>query len=178
MARARSIKPAFFSNEELAELSAGTRLLFIGLWTIADRNGRLEDRPKRIKAELFPYDNIDLEEGLSKLHNAGFIDRYSADGINVILINNFLKHQHCHPSEKASGLPEKPKPSENCEAVISHCSEIISHGNVVKNQNQNVLLPLTSYPLPSTSNPITSNPITSNPITDSLLPITQEKPKN
>jgi len=46
MARTRSIKPAFFANEHLAELSAGTRLLFIGLWTIADKNGKLEDRPK------------------------------------------------------------------------------------------------------------------------------------
>jgi hypothetical protein len=49
MARARNIKPAFFKNEQLVELGMSTRLLFIGLWCLADREGRLEDRPKRIK---------------------------------------------------------------------------------------------------------------------------------
>ena len=43
------------------ECSMSARLLFVGLWTIADRNGRLEDRPKRIRAELFPYDEIDAD---------------------------------------------------------------------------------------------------------------------
>ena len=49
MARARNIKPGFFKNEFLAEMPCEVRLLFIGLWTLADREGRLEDRPKRIK---------------------------------------------------------------------------------------------------------------------------------
>ena len=52
MARARNIKPGFFDNETLGELPALTRLLFIGLWCLADREGRLQDRPKRIKKEL------------------------------------------------------------------------------------------------------------------------------
>lgn len=50
MARARNIKPAFFMNDELAEIDPLGRLLFIGLWTIADREGRLEDRPARHKS--------------------------------------------------------------------------------------------------------------------------------
>ncbi len=50
--RARGIKPAFFKNEELAELGTVAQLLFIGLWCLADREGRLEDRPKRIGAEV------------------------------------------------------------------------------------------------------------------------------
>ena len=54
MARARNIKPGFFLNEELVELPFSTRLLFIGLWTLADRDGRMEDKPKRIKMSLFP----------------------------------------------------------------------------------------------------------------------------
>jgi hypothetical protein len=49
MPRTRQIKPGFFKNDELAELPIEARLLFAGLWTIADREGRLEDRPKKIK---------------------------------------------------------------------------------------------------------------------------------
>lgn len=105
--RARNIKPGFFKNEYLAEMPAFVRLLFIGLWTLADREGRIEDRPKRIKLELFPYDSEDVNSGLEALKAAGFIDRYQAEGIAVIQIANFLKHQSPHGTEKDSILPDQ-----------------------------------------------------------------------
>ena len=49
MARSRNIKPGFFKNEDLLDLPYEYRLLFVGLWTLADREGYLEDRPKRIR---------------------------------------------------------------------------------------------------------------------------------
>jgi hypothetical protein len=105
MARARNIKPGFFKNEDLAELDPFARLLFIGLWTIADRAGRLEDRPKRIKAELFPYDNVDVDELLKELKNFGFILRYTAEGMKYISIPKFTIHQNPHKNESPSVIP-------------------------------------------------------------------------
>lgn len=105
MARIRTIKPSFFKNELIADLQMTSRLLFIGLWTLADREGRLEDRPKRIKAEIFPYDNVDVDDQLSRLQSAGFILRYSPEAITelgemkVIQIINFTKHQRITGSE-------------------------------------------------------------------------------
>ena len=93
MARARNIKPGFFRNAELVELSFEARLLFIGLWTIADRDGRLEDRPKQIKMELFPADNMDCDGLLSQLAAINMIDRYEIDGKRIIQVVNFSKHQ-------------------------------------------------------------------------------------
>ena len=58
MARTRNIKPAFFDNDILGGLDPLTRLLFIGLWCIADREGRLEDRPLRIKKTLLGYGSL------------------------------------------------------------------------------------------------------------------------
>jgi hypothetical protein len=106
MARARNIKPGFFANEELVELPFSTRLLFIGLWTIADREGRLEDKPKRIKMVLFPADNLDVDEALAELSDKKFILRYSVDGIQYIQILAFKKHQNPHKDEKGSSIPE------------------------------------------------------------------------
>lgn len=106
MARARNIKPGFFQNEELVELPFSTRLLFIGLWTIADREGRLEDKPKRIKMALFPADNLDIDEALIELANKNFILRYEVDCIQYIQILAFKKHQNPHKDEKASSIPE------------------------------------------------------------------------
>jgi hypothetical protein len=93
MARIRTIKPEFFKNEQLADLPMSARLLFIGLWTLADKEGRLEDRPKRIKVELFPYDNLDCDKELSRLQSAGFIERYEVGELKVIQIINFTTHQ-------------------------------------------------------------------------------------
>lgn len=105
MPRARNIKPAFFKNEILIELPFEARLLFIGLWTLADREGRLEDRPKRIKMEIFPADNLDIESLLRLLHDAKFIIRYAAEGSGYIQIMNFTKHQMPHHKEISSAIP-------------------------------------------------------------------------
>jgi hypothetical protein len=106
MARARNIKPGLMENELLADLSHGHRLLFIYLWMLADRDGRLEDRPKRIKGQAFPYDDeMDIDGMLSDLANAGFILRYSTAEVRAIQVLNFAKHQTPHVREKAGTLP-------------------------------------------------------------------------
>ena len=110
MARTRSLKPAFFTNEDLAGLPFGARLMYAGLWTIADRDGRLEDRPKRIKAQIFPHDSVDAEKLLEQLAGANFIVRYAVDSNRFIAIPTFLKHQHPHHREPASLIPAPGQP--------------------------------------------------------------------
>lgn len=107
MARARNIKPGFFRNADLAELSVEARLLFIGLWTMADREGRLEDRPKQIKMEIYPADNFDCGPLLDGLESFGFIKRYVAGGKRCIQVINFVIHQMPHGTEKDSELPDE-----------------------------------------------------------------------
>lgn len=110
MARARNIKPSFFLNEELVELPFSTRLLFIGLWTIADREGRLCDKPRQIKMAVFPGDNIDVDKGLQELADAKFIARYTVKAEKYISILNFSKHQNPHVKEAASTIPAPCSP--------------------------------------------------------------------
>lgn len=106
MARARNIKPSIMANEQLAELEPIARLLFVYLWMLADREGRLEDRPKRIGAQALPYDReADVDELLWQLARAGFITRYTAGEMAIIQVNNFAKHQTPHVRESASELP-------------------------------------------------------------------------
>lgn len=107
MARSRNIKPSFFMNEDIIELPFEARLLFIGLWILADREGRLENRPKKIKMSLFPADDINVAEQLENISKFGFIELYNADGIDVIQIVNFVKHQNPHGLEKDSELPNR-----------------------------------------------------------------------
>jgi len=121
MARARNIKPGFFRNADLVELSFEARLLFIGLWTIADREGRLEDRPKQIKMELFPADNLDCELILNSLAEIGMITRYVHDGKRYLQVVNFLKHQNPHKDERASTIHSNGKHSAS--TVQAPCND-------------------------------------------------------
>ncbi len=120
MARIRTIKPDFFVHEGLAELSRDARLLFIGLWTMADREGRLDDRPKRIKAVIFPYDDdTQIPAWLDELADRGFILRYEADGQKRIAIVKFSEHQRPHPKETPSLIPPPPGAHRTHEAEAS-----------------------------------------------------------
>lgn len=117
--RARSIKPGFFDNEILAEAGPYAQILFAGLWCLADKSGRLEDRPKRIKAKIFPYyePKPSVENLLNTLEGLGFIIRYSVNGKKIISIINFLRHQSPHHTEKESDLPEY-QPDVNGEITV------------------------------------------------------------
>lgn len=108
MARARNIKPGFFKNEILAEMPPETRLLFMGLWCLADREGRFEDRPKKIKMELFPCDDFSIEDGLALLAEGGFLIRYEVEGRRYAQVVNFTKHQMPHHKEVPSEIPAPP----------------------------------------------------------------------
>jgi hypothetical protein len=106
VARARNIKPGLFKNEVLGVADPLFTLLFEGLWLLADRAGRLEDRPLRIKAEVFPYrDGLDMASMLSWLEQHGFVRRYSSNGLALIQIIEFVKHQNPHKNEPESIYP-------------------------------------------------------------------------
>jgi hypothetical protein len=110
MSRSRNIKPGFFRNEVLVELPFEYRLLYIGTWTHADREGRFEDRPLKIKMELFPADNIDVDAGLHALQEKGFLLRYSVGGAGYCQIIAWAKHQNPHHREQPSLIPAPVKP--------------------------------------------------------------------
>lgn len=103
--RVRYLKPSFFVNESLAECAPLTRILFAGLWCLADRDGRLEDRPAQIKALLLPYDSCSIGEMLEELATRNHIIRYEVASQKLIEIPSFLKHGHAHKDEKTGNYP-------------------------------------------------------------------------
>lgn len=115
MARARNLKPGFFRNADLVELPFEARLLFAGLWTLADRAGRLEDRPKQIKMDVFPADTVDCNDLLDQLAATNMVARYSVNGKRYLQVVNFNKHQNPHKDEKASTIPDQYESNPNIE---------------------------------------------------------------
>lgn len=118
MARIRGIKPDFFDDPTICDLSAEAALVFIGLWPQADRAGRLLDEPRRLKVRIRPMSKCNMDAILTELADAGLIIRYKVDGVALIQVKNFEKHQRPHHQEPESVLPpvsagfgESPKPS-------------------------------------------------------------------
>lgn len=110
MARQRTLNPNFFVDEKVVQVSAFARLMFQGLWCLADREGRLERKPLRLKMQLFPADNVDGEALLCELEGVGLVLRYEVDGVSYLAIPGFVKHQHVHPKEVPSKIPPPPGP--------------------------------------------------------------------
>lgn len=105
--RARGVKPGFFTNEVLASSEPLNQVIFEGLWCLADREGRLEDRPPRIHVQINPYRAMSgTVQALCFLDEKGFIRRYKgADGTPLIQVLTFSKHQNPHVREAPSRLP-------------------------------------------------------------------------
>lgn len=126
MARARNIKPGLFRNEVLGVADPIYTLAFEGLWIYADREGRLEDRPMRLKADIFPYRDVRMEDVLGWLQQRGFIVRYRVKGAAYIEIVNFAKHQNPHVKEAPSAIPSPSEadPEEEPATAQNHASTV------------------------------------------------------
>jgi hypothetical protein len=93
VARIRTIKQEFWTDEAIAECSMSARLLFIATWNFADDQGGLDRSAKQLKAQAFPYDVIDCEPLVQELLRHGLLIEDEANGRKYLHINGFRKHQ-------------------------------------------------------------------------------------
>jgi len=113
MARIRTIKPEFFRHEGLYEAEIKTklplRIAYAGLWTSCDREGRFKWRPRQLKLDSLPYDDVDFSRVLDALESRGFLVKYEVEGDQYGAIPSWKTHQVINNKEMASVLPEPPK---------------------------------------------------------------------
>lgn len=119
MARIRTIKPEFWTSGQIMECSPITRLLFIGLWNFADDKGRMTASPKKIRAQIFPADDVTPENinmMLSELSKNDLITLYECENIEYLQIDGWARHQRI----------DKPQPSRlpNIDGTIEEHSTI------------------------------------------------------
>ena len=126
MARARNIKHSFFLNDDLADCEPLARILFIGLWTLSDYQGNLEYKARKIKAQLLPYDNADIDQLVTSLDKSRLISIYSNADSKYINITNFVKHQNPHKNERDKGTDIPTMEDENSKTVDTIDSKQVS----------------------------------------------------
>lgn len=130
MARMRTIKPEFWTDDKVVELSLLGRLLFIGLWNFADDDGFIENSPKRIKRLIFPDQDINVSEGLEELIRAGFLCVCDSDQGELLKICQFSEHQRPqHPVKtKFTGIVHRNHDS----TIVLMSTHEVSSGRVEK----------------------------------------------
>lgn len=121
MARIRTVKPEFFSSGSTNAVSPLARLLFIGLWCEADREGRFEWKPRTLKYRYLPGDDVDVDTLLDELIAEEMIFRYGEDG-RYACVTNFNRHQVIH-REKDSDLPDPSESKEFTDRMRSNAIE-------------------------------------------------------
>jgi hypothetical protein len=115
MARIRTIKPEFWTSAQVLECSRNARLLFIGILNFADDHGRHPYSAKQCKAEVFPADDLSLNDVLrmlSELSQNGLIAPYTVDGKEYFIITGW-HHQRIDKPQKAKYPSPEEDPSKN-----------------------------------------------------------------
>jgi len=104
--RKRILSPGFFQSEELGACSPRARLLFAGLWLLADREGRLRWNPLVVHGQLFPFEpDADVPAAAEELTAQGLVECYEVTGRKYMQIPGWSEHQRPHPKEAASKIP-------------------------------------------------------------------------
>lgn len=104
MARIRTLKPDFWTDEKVVEVGFEARLFFVGMLNFADDAGNLQRSAKKLKMQIFPADTIDCEPLIQSLIDIGLVIEYSVNGDKFLHIKGFCKHQKINrPS--ASNIP-------------------------------------------------------------------------
>ena len=80
-------------------------LVFVGLLTVSDREGRFLWKPKTLKLDILPFIDYDMDETLQLLARAGLVRSYEIAGLKYGDIPTFLKHQVINHREPDSVIP-------------------------------------------------------------------------
>ena len=118
MARIRTIKPEFWTDEKIVELSPFSRLLFIGLWNFADDEGRMVFSLGRIKMQIFPGDSLDISELFGEIRGK-LVEIYTIDNIEYLQITGFSRHQKID-KRMSSKYPAPPIHSDSPRFTPTH----------------------------------------------------------
>lgn len=111
MARIRTIKPSFWADDAVSDLTRDARLVLIGLISSADDEGRFLASLSAISGYLFPHDDIapaKLRRWLDEIEATGIVRFYSVNRREYGAFPNWKKHQRISKPQP-SHLPEPPQ---------------------------------------------------------------------
>lgn len=108
--RIRSVKPEVAFHVELWELEKETglpmRFAWVMLWCACDRDGRFAWEPRKLGAQILPYDGVDFSRVLDAWVTRGFVVKYACQGRDFGCIPSWKRHQIINNRERKSDIPD------------------------------------------------------------------------
>lgn len=120
MARIRTVKPEFWTSEQVMELSRDARLLFVGMWNFCDDAGIHPASEKRLKAEVFPADDLtvaDISRLIAELYATGLLDLYEIDGERYWIVTGW-HHQKIDKATYKYPSPDGTLPNGSPQTLM------------------------------------------------------------
>jgi DnaD/phage-associated family protein len=155
----RMIDASMWQNEHFAELPMGARLLQIGIINHADDQGRVKANPAWLRAQVFPYDNLNTDEvqgWLDMMAANQTIILYTVDGKQYAQLNNWWKYQslqYAQPSQypRPEGWQDRIRKTVT-KGLIATCNWYTVDGTRLEDtcDMDGKLLPKMKLPKPST----------------------------
>lgn len=180
MSKIRTVKPELFRHEQLfeAEHHSGfpLRLIYIGLFTVVDAEGRFRWRPRQLKLDILPYDDINFSAALSALAECGFVQRYEWEGESYGVIPTWRKHQHINQREPESVLPDPQRggarlrpgqPAPVYVTPVTHQDPPIPASVAVHSVEKSTHSPVSDRPDPIMQRPHSVTPAQDTPLSQS-----------
>ena len=135
MARRRMIDPNFWQSEDISRLSPFARLLFIGMISNADDEGRGRANINYLKSTIFPYDDIrvaEVDKALSEISHNTSVVVYEVAHSRYYAFTNWKKWQRVDKPQD-SIIPPVPDNSKNDSGIIP---ESFSTDSVLKEKKR------------------------------------------
>ncbi|WP_194720917.1 hypothetical protein [Noviherbaspirillum malthae] len=126
MSRIRTIKPEFWTSEQVVECSPLARLMFVGMWNFCDDNGIHPDSVKRLKMEIFPSDTItdrEIQTMVDELLKVKLLERYSVENQAFLRVTGWKKHQRIEKPTYRHPLPNSEKIDEQSPPAPVYIAE-------------------------------------------------------
>ncbi len=130
--RKRMIRPDIWQDPDFGMLSSLAKLVFIGLISLADDEGKLNGHPIVIGSALFPYRNVEFEEVMQTLieieQKLKSVIFYKYKDEMFIWLKNWEKHQTIRADRKVKSIyPDPPAEIDNEKKAIKRgnsCDDI------------------------------------------------------
>lgn len=129
VARIRTVKPEFYSDPQLGQLTLEARYLYKATWNFADDEGRLPADPRILKSQVFPYDDHitteRVEQLLHELVSLGKAVRYEVENVPYLFLPNFRTHQRISKPQPAKYPPPPKERSRKGRGTVTPISDPI-----------------------------------------------------
>jgi hypothetical protein len=136
MSNKRMVHTSIWASGQVSKLSREARLLYIGLITFADDEGRLKGSPALLRSEVFPYDEDvsikDVGRWLADIIKLNLVKEYMVDDESYLFHPKWSEYQTLRADRRKESHVPAPDCQPDDNQVSTKSPHKVSKGKVSK----------------------------------------------